>query len=274
MKKLFLYLLALPLLILLLASCHSEEDDFIDKPDPKSLIIKGVARTSGGQPLPNIEVKLDFREASLVATKVRHKARVTTDKDGRYIMFFNLSDEEFKSLTTFVEDVSVSYNLQLTLDLNKLDDNKYLLPIDDTGVRDPKEKKLFYYAYRPQGGLQLGKVYEENIFIPHKQLVNVRVESNGTINEKDKFAVRNRVKYGLESQMPDQFDTEGGLVDFYRPVTLKNAHSQLIQVTCAVAGGSKIVLYRIPEGEYNYKTFSSEVEVPVAPIGDLLLRTY
>ena len=274
MKKLFLYLLALPLLILLLASCHSEEDDFIDKPDPKSLIIKGVARTSGGQPLPNIEVKLDFREASLVATKVRHKARATTDKDGRYIMFFNLSDEEFKSLTTFVEDVSVSYNLQLTLDLNKLDDNKYLLPTDDSGVRDPKEKKLFYYAYRPQGGLQLGRVYEENIFIPHKQLVNVRVESNGTINEKDKFAVRNRVKYGLESQMPDQFDTEGGLVDFYRPVTLKNAHSQLIQVTCAVAEGSKIVLYRIPEGEYNYKTFSSEVEVPVAPIGDLLLRTY
>ena len=274
MKKLFLYLLALPLLILLLASCHSEEDDFIDKPDPKSLIIKGVARTSGGQPLPNIEVNLDFREASLVATKVRHKARVTTDKDGRYIMFFNLSDEEFKSLTTFVEDVSVSYNLQLTLDLNKLDDNKYLLPTDDSGVRDPKEKKLFYYAYRPQGGLQLGKVYEENIFIPHKQLVNVRVESNGTINEKDKFAVRNRVKYGLESQMPDQFDTEGGLVDFYRPVTLKNAHSQLILVTCAVAEGSKIVLYRIPEGEYNYKTFSSEVEVPVAPIGDLLLRTY
>ena len=274
MKKLFLYLLALPLLILLLASCHNEEDDFIDKPDPKSLIIKGVARTSGGQPLSNIEVKLDFREASLVATKVRHKAKATTDKDGRYIMFFNLSDEEFKSLTTFVGDVSVSYNLQLTLDLTKLDDNKYLLPIDDTGVRDPKEKKLFYYAYRPQGGLQLGRVYEENIFIPCKQLVNVRVESNGTINEKDKFAVRNRVKYGLESQMPDQFDTEGGLVDFYRPVTLKNAHSQLIQVTCAVAEGSKIVLYRIPEGEYHYKKFSSEVEVPVAPIGDLLLRTY
>ena len=274
MKKLFLYLLALPLLILLLASCHNEEDDFIDKPDPKSLIIKGVARTSGGQPLSNIEVKLDFREASLVATKVRHKAKATTDKDGRYIMFFNLSDEEFKSLTTFVGDVSVSYNLQLTLDLNKLDDKEYLLPSDDSAVRDPKEKKLFYYAYRPQGGLQLGRVYEENIFIPCKQLVNVRVESNGTINEKDKFAVRNRVKYGLESQMPDQFDTEGGLVDFYRPVTLKNAHSQLIQVTCAVAEGSKIVLYRIPEGEYNYKKFSSEVEVPVAPIGDLLLRTY
>ena len=275
MKKSLLYLLVLPVLMLSLASCHSEEDDFIDKPDPKSLIIKGVARTSGGQPLPNIEVKLDFREASLLTTKVYHKAKATTDKDGNYIMFFNLSDEEFKSLTTFVGDARVSYNLQLTLDLDKLEDNEYLLPSDDSAVRDSKEKKLFYYSYRPQGELQLGKVYEENIFIPRKQLVNVRVESNGTINEKDKFAVRNRVKYGLESQMPDQFDTEGGLVDFYRSVALKNTHSQLIQVTCAVAEGSKVALYRMPEGEYNYKAFSSEVEVPVTNTGGgLILRTY
>ena len=257
MEKSLLYLLVLPVLMLLLAGCHSEEDDFIDKPDPKSLIVKGVARTSGGQPLPNIEVKLDFREASLITTKVYHKAKATTDKDGSYIMFFNLSDEELKSLTTFVGDARVSYNLQLTLDLNELDDREYLLPSDDSSVRDPKEKKLFYYSYRPQGALQLGKVYEENIFIPRKQLVSVRVESNGTINEKDKFAVRNRVKYGLESQMPAQFDLEGGLVVFYRPVTLKKTHSQVIQVACAVAEGSKIALYRMPEGEYNYKAFSS-----------------
>ena len=77
MKKSLLYLLALPVLMLLLASCHSEEDDFIDKPDPKSLIIKGVARTSGGQPLPDIEVKLDFREASLVTTStIRQRPRL------------------------------------------------------------------------------------------------------------------------------------------------------------------------------------------------------
>ncbi len=275
MEKSLLYLLVLPVLMLLLAGCHSEEDDFIDKPDPKSLIIRGVARTSGGQPLPNMEVKLDFREASLITTKVYHKAKATTDKDGSYIMFFNLSDEELKSLTTFVGDARVSYNLQLTLDLNELDDREYLLPSDDSSVRGSKEKKLFYYSYRPQGALQLGKVYEENVFIPRKQLVSVRVESNGTINEKDKFAVRNRVKYGLERQMPAQFDLEGGLVVFYRPVTLKNTHSQVIQVACAVAEGSKIALYRMPEGEYNYKAFSSEIEVPVTKtVGGGIFRTY
>ncbi len=51
MKKRLLYLLALPVVMLLLASCHCEEDDFIDRPDPKSLIIKGVAKTPDGQPL-------------------------------------------------------------------------------------------------------------------------------------------------------------------------------------------------------------------------------
>ncbi len=60
MKKVLLYLLALPVVMLLLASCHSEEDDFIDRPDAKSLIIKGVAKTPDGQPIPNIEVKLDY----------------------------------------------------------------------------------------------------------------------------------------------------------------------------------------------------------------------
>ncbi|WP_249112482.1 hypothetical protein [Prevotella melaninogenica] len=55
---------------------------------------------------------------------------------------------------------------------------------------------------------------------------------------------------------------------------MKNTHSQLIQITCAIAEGSKIALYRIPEGEYNYKQFSSEVEVPVKPTGELILRTY
>lgn len=60
MKKVLLYLLALPVVMLLLASCHSEEDDFIDRPDAKSLIIKGVAKTPDGQPIPNIEIKLDY----------------------------------------------------------------------------------------------------------------------------------------------------------------------------------------------------------------------
>ena len=59
MKKRLLYLLALPVVMLLLASCHCEEDDFIDRPDPKSLIIKGVAKTPDGQPIPNIELKCE-----------------------------------------------------------------------------------------------------------------------------------------------------------------------------------------------------------------------
>ena len=271
-----MYLLALPVVMLLLASCHSEEDDFIDKPDPKSLIIKGVAKTPDGQPIPNIELKLDYTIMStLYSTKVYHKAKATTDKDGNYIMFFNLNDKELKSLTTYSPEEGFVYHLQMTLDLSKLDDKVYLLPTDITAVRPLSEKKLFYNAYGMPGRLQQGQVYEQNILIPRKQLVKVRIETNGTINEKDSFAICNKVRYGIERQIPNGFNGERGYLMFYQPIKLKNTHSQTVQISCAAEEDSKLGLYRLPDGEFNYKEYSSEVEVPVMQAGgELILRTH
>ena len=271
-----MYLLALPVVMLLLASCHSEEDDFIDRPDPKSLIIKGVAKTPDGQPIPNIELKLDYTIVDhIYSTKVYHKAKATTDKDGGYIMFFNLNDKELKSLTTYSPGEGIIYDLQMTLDLSKLDDKVYLLPTDITAVRPLSEKKLFYYPYSMPGRLQQGQVYEQNIFIPRKQLVKVRIETNGTINEKDSFAICNKVWYGMENQIPEDFNQARGYLNFYQPVKLKNTHSQTVEISCAVEQNSKLSLYRLPDGEFNYKEYSSEVEVPVMQAGgELILRTH
>ena len=271
-----MYLLALPVVMLLLASCHSEEDDFIDKPDPKSLIIKGVAKTPDGQPIPNIEIKLDYMIMyNHYSTKVYHKAKATTDKDGNYIMFFNLNDKELKSLTTDSAEVATYYSLQMTLDLSKLDDKVYLLPTDITAVHPLSEKKLFYWDYIVPGRLQQGQVYEQNIFIPRKQLAKVRIETNGTINEKDSFAICNKVRYGIESQIPIGFNGERGYLEFYQPVKLKNTHGQTVEISCAVDENSKLSLYRLPYGEFNYKEYSSEVEVPVMQTGgELILRMH
>ena len=276
MKKVLLYLLALPVVMLLLASCHSEEDDFIDKPDPKSLIIKGVAKTPDGQPIPNIEIKLDYMIMyDYYSTKVYHKAKATTDKDGNYIMFFNLNDKELKSLTTDSAEVGTFYSLQMTLDLSKLDDKVYLLPTDITAVHPLSEKKLFYWDYIVPGRLQQGQVYEQNIFIPRKQLAKVRIETNGTINEKDSFAICNKVWYGIESQIPIGVNGERGYLNFYQPVKLKNTHSQTVEISCAVEQNSKLSLYRLPYGEFNYEEYSSEVEVPVMQTGgELILRMH
>ena len=276
MKKVLLYLLALPVVMLLLASCHSEEDDFIDRPDAKSLIIKGVAKTPDGQPIPNIELKLDYTIMSaLYSTKVYHKAKATTDKDGNYIMFFNLNDKELKSLTTYSPEEGFVYHLQMTLDLSKLDDKVYLLPTDITAVRPLSEKKLFYWDYIVPGRLQQGQVYEQNILIPRKQLAKVRIETNGAITEKDSFAICNKVRYGIESQIPNGFNGERGYLMFYQPIKLKNTHSQTVQTSCAVEENSKLSLYRLPDGESNYKEYSSEVEVPVMQAGgELILRTH
>ena len=276
MKKVLLYLLALPVVMLLLASCHSEEDDFIDKPDPKSLIIKGVAKTPDGQPIPNIEIKLDYEIMyNHYSTKVYHKAKATTDKDGNYIMFFNLNDKELKSLTTDSAEVGTFYSLQMTLDLSKLDDKVYLLPTDITAVHPLSEKKLFYWDYIVPGRLQQGQVYEQNILIPRKQLVKVRIETNGTINEKDSFAICNKVRYGIESQILDGVNGERGYLMFYQPIKLKNTHSQTVQISCAVDENSKLSLYRLPYGEFIYEEYSSEVEVPVMQAGgELILRMH
>lgn len=276
MKKVLLYLLALPVVMLLLVSCHSEEDDFIDKPDPKSLIIKGGAKTPDGQPIPNIEIKLDYMIMhNLYSTKVYHKAKATTDKDGNYIMFFNLNDKELKSLTTDSAEVGTWYSLQMTLDLSKLDDKVYLLPTDITAVHPLSEKKLFYWDYIVPGRLQQGQVYEQNIFIPRKQLAKVRIETNGTINEKDSFAICNKVRYGIESQIPNGFNGERGYLMFYQPVKLKNTHSQTVEISCAVEQNSKLSLYRLPYGEFNYEEYSSEVEVPMMQTGgELILRMH
>ena len=276
MKKVLLYLLALPVVMLLLASCHSEEDDFIDRPDAKSLIIKGVAKTPDGQPIPNIEIKLDYMIMSgIFSTKVYHKAKATTDKDGNYIMFFNLNDKELKSLTTYSPEEGFVYDLQMTLDLNKLDDKVYILPTDITAVRPLSEKKLFYWDYIVPGRLQQGQVYEQNILIPRKQLAKVRIETNGTINEKDSFAICNKVRYGIERQIPNGFNGERGYLMFYQPIKLKNTHSQTVQTSCAVEENSKLSLYRLPDGESNYKEYSSEVEVPMMQAGgELILRTH
>ena len=271
-----MYLLALPVVMLLLASCHSEEDDFIDRPDAKSLIIKGVAKTPDGQPIPNIEIKLDYMIIyNPYSSKVYHKAKATTDKDGNYIMFFNLNDKELKSLTTDSAGVATWYSLQMTLDLSKLDDKVYLLPTDITAVHPLSEKKLFYWDYIVPGRLQQGQVYEQNIFIPRKQLAKVRIETNGTINEKDSFAICNKVRYGIESQIPIGFNGERGYLNFYQPVKLKNTHSQTVEISCAVEQNSKLSLYRLPYGEFNYEEYSSEVEVPVMQTGgELILRTH
>ena len=271
-----MYLLALPVVMLLLASCHSEEDDFIDRPDAKSLIIKGVAKTPDGQPIPNIEIKLDYMIMyNPYSSKVYHKAKATTDKDGNYIMFFNLNDKELKSLTTDSAGVATWYSLQMTLDLSKLDDKVYLLPTDITAVHPLSEKKLFYWDYIVPGRLQQGQVYEQNILIPRKQLAKVRIETNGTINEKDSFAICNKVRYGIESQIPIGVNGERGYLNFYQPVKLKNTHSQTVEISCAVEQNSKLSLYRLPYGEFFYEEYSSEVEVPVMQAGgELILRTH
>ena len=114
-----------------------------------------------------------------------------------------------------------------------------------------------------------------NIFIPRKQPAKVRIETNGTINEKDSFAICNKVWYGMENQIPEDFNQARGYLNFYQPVKLKNTHSQTVEISCAVDRTVSLACIVYQDGEYNYKEYSSEVEVPVMQTGgELILRTH
>ena len=79
----------------------------------------------------------------------------------------------------------------------------------------------------------------------------------------------------MERQIPIGFNVERGYLEFYQPIKLKNTHSQTVQTSCAVEENSKLSLYRLPDGESNYKEYSSEVEVPVMQTGgELILRMH
>ena len=79
----------------------------------------------------------------------------------------------------------------------------------------------------------------------------------------------------MENQIPNYFNQARGYLEFYQPVKLKNTHSQTVQISCAVDENSKLSLYRLPYGEFNYEEYSSEVEVPVMQTGgELILRTH
>ena len=57
-----------------------------------------------------------------------------------------------------------------------------------------------------------------------------------------------------------------GSWNFFHTKLIPNSSNTCIlfvQILCAVEGGSKFRLYRLPEGEHNYQEFSLEVEVPV-----------
>lgn len=236
------------LLICCFMSC-TEEDDFIPEPTPTSTFIKGTAKTSNGEPLANVIVKLDYTETVWLGPQyTRHKAEGRTDKNGNYQIFFELKDDELKQ-----NDLSENVFRQflLTFDVNNLPKDAYIMPTD---VNSNNESQQLFFSYG-NTFFNKGKSYEHHLYIPQKRWMEVTVVNNQPLGSKDKFAIRNWISYGGNHQ-PNNSYFEGKLTFIDYPIELTKEKVQTFRIPCAVNDSNRIALGCMEGGSGSYATIS------------------
>ena len=75
--------LCLSLCLMAWTGCDKEEWDFAAEETAESTVITGEVRSTNGEPLADVVVRVDYEEQRwLQLPNVRHKAEVKTDKKG------------------------------------------------------------------------------------------------------------------------------------------------------------------------------------------------
>lgn len=206
MKKLSCRALApaAALAALLATGCTKEETDFSDRETPESVVVEGRLLTTNGEPLAGIGIRADYtRTIPMCSVTIRHKGAATSDREGRYRLFFDLRDDEL------LDEESVSRLFSLSFDLASLDPERYLLPDDLTETILPTDppsaeasgaKPVLELYFLPERG---GR-YTQNCYIPRKQ--PVRITLRGFVPEApgDHFSVSALFPYGPECDEPDK----------------------------------------------------------------------
>lgn len=251
-------ILLLFLCIISLASCQKEERDIELHETEQSTIVEGTVITSGGIPLADVEVKVDYSEAKWLSySKTRHKAETTTDKNGKYRLFFEVKDDELE--TEEDKKVGVAQAYSLIFNMEHLDTKKYIMPSDmmpiitsvDPPIAKPAEKvdtKIDYHY----ASFERKETYMQNLYIPQKRYVQVTLK--GFIpHQGDYFEVCSAFPYGGESVTDNLFPNTNygyGRVENYL-FALYDAEERTYQVPCALNENNILTLIRKKNGTYS-----------------------
>lgn len=242
------------LLILCCFMSCKEEDDFISHPTATSTFIKGVARTSNGEPLANVKVSLDYTENVWLGPQLtRHKAEGTTDANGNYQLYFDLKDEE---LNEDQESNNVAKNFVLNFNLENLSRDSYILPTDI----NPNDKYDWVSYHIGNHNLERSKTYEQNLYIPRKSWVEVTVINKQILGVNDVFAITNSIAYGGDSR-PDNIQGEGSLTLMQCPIQLTSKEVQTFRIPCALNDSNRITLACMEGGSGWYEPASSMAKI-------------
>lgn len=239
--KPIVYVIGLTLLSLSLVSCDREEDDFISEPTVTSTIITGRVCTPEGTPFAGIPVTVDYYETDILSHVSRHKAKGTTDQNGNYRVFFNLSTEEQESGV-----------LHFNVDLTELSTNEYLFPFENSKIE-------FIF----NGENKVGETLECNFAIPHKKEMQVTITNAGIDLEAGEYAIAHTCSYGdgWQSISNPIFSYVNGDVTNYVPVKMPSSGSCVVTIPCAVGATNQLQLVHRKEALDVYKTVSEIREI-------------
>ncbi|WP_290539960.1 hypothetical protein [Alistipes sp.] len=245
MKTLFFLRAVLLFLCMMCFVGCKEEEDIIEKHSTNSTFVQGKATTSNGEPLPGVLVTMYYSEGQWLGPQLsRKKAEGRTDQQGNYQLFFDLKDDELKENTN---GDPVHRSFMLIVDLQQLDKDSYLLP-SDFELNESSTQLRFSYS---NTDLQKGKTCKHDFYIPRKRWLECRVTHSVPLDNGDKYAVRNQLKYGGD-KFPDNISYESELALYYYPINLTNETEQTFRIPVALNETNRISLSCLKGGSGSY----------------------
>ncbi|NEM97123.1 hypothetical protein [Pontibacter burrus] len=182
-NKLFLLL---PLLLLLLSSCHTQTDDFISKHCPGSCtVIKGKLTTDDrSTPLAGVKLEVNWVTRDIFSSLLRRKAITTTDANGNFELRFLLREDEL------VRD----YNNGVFVVNAQIDQSKYL------GCR-------FYEHLLTYDKLSRDTTIIVNYNLPHRASLYLQALNTSAMSTGDAMLVSAIFDYGEAGPAPNCIPT-------------------------------------------------------------------
>lgn len=253
------------------AGCIRVETDFEPETE-KSTVIEGKIITSNGEPVAGVKVKMDYHENKWLAySKTRHKAETTTDKEGRYRLFFSVKEDEREKADNLPE-INKTYSLKFGL--GHLDPEKHILPGHMTSLilsvnppaavlSEPINATIEFHQ-RPSSFSQ-AQTYTWNLLVPRKRFIPVTL--TGFVPQQgDYFEVCSAFPYGRELPAESQTPLFPGTNYGYGHIgnylfVLHDTQEKTFQVPCAY-GDNLLMLIRRKNG-----VFSTE-EYPLSVSGE------
>ena len=250
-------ILLLILCTISVVSCLKKELDFEPEETEQSTIVEGTVITSGGLPIDGVKVKLDYREDMWLAyNKIRRKAETTTDKNGKYRLFFSIRDSEQETERDKVSGITKAY--LLNFDMKHLDSKEYIMPsdmekhiisINPPIAKLPDDITTDIEFYHTSSSFESAKTYMQNLYIPKKRYIQVTL--TGFIpQQEDYFDVRSEFPYGGEFYANRYFPNTNygyGIVGDYLFV-LHDAQERTYQVPFALNENNIITIIRKKDG--------------------------